>query len=233
VAYGVIAPWQAAPIDRASFYSDYARQMYPPAVAPHVAAALDALERSDDLLFDGLGGRTRYQMWLDPLDPKRLKLYADHREQLREGRLRAEQAQEHLLQAIAKGGDHATLDGLLLGARTLDYAGMKPLFALQIAGYLERCRAEKDAASVRLFLRIETVDKDHSLLADLADATMELKEEFSRNWLYEFTRYRLGSAIGRWDMEYQYWRKLQMNIELFSRSYKQGEPVPALEAFRP
>jgi hypothetical protein len=233
VAYGVIAPWQAAPIDRASFYSDYARHMYPPAVAPHVAAALDALQKSDDLLFDGLGGRTRYQMWLDPLEPKRLKFYAGHREQLREGRTRAEQAQEHLLQALAKGGDPATLDGLLLGARTLDYAGMKPLFALQIAGYLERCRAEKDAASVRLFLRIETVDKDHSLLADLADATMELKEEFSRNWLYEFTRYRLGSALGRWDMEYQYWRKLQMNIDLFSRSYKQGEPVPALEEFRP
>jgi len=233
VAYGVIAPWQAAPIDRASFYSDYAKLMYPAEAAGHVAAALDALQKSDDLLFEGLGGRTRYQMWLDPLDPKRLKFFAAHREQLREGRIRAEEAQEHLLQAIAKGGDRATLDGLLLGARTLDYAGMKPLFALQIADYVERCRVEKDAASVRLFMRIETVDKDHSLLADLADAAMELKEEFSRNWLNEYTRYRLGSALGRWDMEYQYWRKLQSNIELFARAYRQGEPVPALESFRP
>jgi len=233
VAYGVIAPWQAAPIDRASFYSDYAKLMYPRDAAAHVAAALDALQKSDDLLFEGLGGRTRYQMWLDPLDPKRLKFFAAHREQLREGRIRAEEAQEHLLQAIAKGGDRATLDGLLLGARTLDYAGMKPLFALQIADYVERCRVEKDAASVRLFMRIETVDKDHSLLADLADAAMELKEEFSRNWLNEYTRYRLGSALGRWDMEYQYWRKLQSNIELFARAYRQGEPVPALESFRP
>lgn len=233
VAYGVIAPWQATPIDRAKFYSDYAKLMYPRAVAPHVAAALDALEKADNLLFEGTGGRTRFQMWLDPLAPKRLKFLSEHVEQLREGRIRAEQAQEHLLQALAKGGDPATLDGLLLGARTLDYAGMKPLFALQIASYVERCRAEKDAASVRLFLRIETVDKDHSLLADLADTTMELKEEFSRNWLYEFTRYRLGAAAGRWDMEYQYWRKLQMKIELFSRSYKQGDPVPTIDEFRP
>jgi hexosaminidase len=233
VAYGVIAPWQAAPIERGSFFSDYARLMYPDAAAAHVAAALEALRQADDLLFEGLGGRTRFQMWLDPLEPERMKFYAGRRGQLREARIHAEQAQEHLLEALARGADPATLDGLLLGARTLDYAGMKPLFALQIADYVERCRSARDEAAVRLFLRIETADKDHSLLADLADTAMELKEEFARNWLNEFTRYRLGAALGRWDMEYQYWRRLQMNLDLFSRSYKQGQEVPALEAFRP
>ncbi len=233
MAYGLIAPWQAAPMDRGAFFADYARLMYPASAAGHVARALEALQKADDLLFEGLGGRTRYQMWLDPLDPQRLKHYAAHREQLREGRIHAEQAQEQLLEALAKGGDPATLDSLLLGARTLDYAGMKPLFALQIADYLERCRADKDASSVRLFLHIETADKDHSLLADLADAAMELKEEFSRNWLNEYTRYRLGAALGRWDMEYQYWRKLQTRIDAFARAYKGGEPVPPLQSFRP
>jgi hypothetical protein len=233
VAYGVIAPWQAAPVDRASFFADYAELMYPRPAAAHVAAALVALQKSDDLLFAGLGGRTRRQMWADPLDPQRLKFYAEHREQLREGRIRAEEAQEHLLQAVAKGGDPATLDSLLLGARTLDYAGMKPLFVLQIADYFERARATNDSALVHLLLSIETVDQDHSLLADLADTAMELKEEFRRAWLAEYTTYRLGAATGRWDMEYQYWRRLQTRIEAFSRAHKPGEPVPPLDSFRP
>jgi hypothetical protein len=233
MAYGLIAPWQAAPVDRANFFADYAKLMYPPPVAAHVAAALLALQKSDDLLFAGLGGRTRHQMWTDPLDPKRLKFYAAHREQLREGRIRAEEAQENLLQAVAQGGDPATLDSLLLGARTLDYAGMKPLFVLQIADYLERSRAANDSALAHLLLGTETVSQCHSLLADLADTTMGLKEEFRRNWLAEYTHYRLGAATGRWDMEYQYWRKLQTHIEGFIRAYKPGEPVPPLDSFRP
>ena len=233
VAYGVIAPWQAAPVDRASYFADYAQVMYPRAAATHVGAALEALRKSDELLTAGLGGRTRRQMWADPLDPKRLKFYAEHREQLREGRIRAEEAQENLLQAVAKGGDPATLDSLLLGARTLDYAAMKPLFVLQIADYFDRVRATNDPALMRLLLSIESVDQCHSLVADLIDATMNLKEEFSRNWLAEYTRYRLGAATGRWDMEYQYWRKLQSRIETFSRAHKQGEPVPPLDSFRP
>jgi hexosaminidase len=233
VAYGVIAPWQAEQVDRGSFFADYAKLMYPRAAAAHVEAALEALRKSDDLLFIGLGGRTRHQMWADPLDPKRLKFFAEHREELREGRIRAEEAREHLLHAIDQGGDRATLDSLLLGARTLDYAAMKPLFVLQIAEYFERSRATNDRALVHLLLGTETAEQDHSLLADLAVESMELKEEFRRAWLAEYTNYRLGAATGRWDLEYQYWRKLQTRIEIFSRAYKQGEPIPPLDSFRP
>jgi hypothetical protein len=103
---------------------------------------------------------------------------------------------------------------------------------VQIAGHFERLGKRPDRALANLLLGQEVTAQDHSLTADLADAVMELREEYRNAWLAEYTPYRLGDALGRFDMEYQYWRRFQKRIEEMSRSYREGEELPALESLR-
>ena len=133
MAYGTIAPWQSAVVDRADFFRQYAALMYSPAVAPDVAATLDNLNKAEVSIHKALGQASIHAMWDDPFSAASLKQSADHREDLRQTRLMAEQAQTHVYRALEAGGDTGTLNSLLLGGGMLDFAAYKFLNALEIA----------------------------------------------------------------------------------------------------
>ena len=61
------------------------------------------------------------------------------------------------------------------------------------------------------------------------DRITNLKPAYRAAWLQEYTPYRLGSALGRWDAEYQYWRGVQQKLQEFDDSSKAGETLPPLE----
>jgi len=50
VAYGAVAAWQSAAVDRAGFFADYSGVVYPAAAAPRVAFALDRLSHAESAL---------------------------------------------------------------------------------------------------------------------------------------------------------------------------------------
>ena len=54
----------------------------------------------------------------------------------------------------------------------------------------------------------QTTYPDHSRLFDLMDAITGLRSTYRREWLAEYTPYRMGTALGRWDDEYQSWKHL-------------------------
>ena len=68
IAYGAVAPWQSTPVDRAHFFSEFARQTYGPA-APDVATALEDLTKSESDLQKAIGGETIHALWEDPFAP--------------------------------------------------------------------------------------------------------------------------------------------------------------------
>ena len=41
--------------------------------------------------------------------------------------------------------------------------------------------------------------------------------------------YRLGTALGRWDAEYLYQKRLQERLKQFSETTQEGAPLPALK----
>jgi hypothetical protein len=49
-------------------------------------------------------------------------------------------------------------------------------------------------------------------------------------WEAEYTAYRLASVIGRFDAEFQYWRKLQARVWEVERTYKPGKTLPTLDS---
>jgi hypothetical protein len=152
---------------------------------------------------------------------------------LRQARLRAEDALEALMTASEALSADTSLPSFQLAAAMLDYLGMKHLYAVDLADYFRRAGPKPDSKEVWLFLELETYFQDHSHIADLMDAITSMKEDYARAWKQEWTEYRFGSAIGRWDAEYEYWRQLQARIQEATHQYKPGATFPTLESLRP
>ncbi len=232
IAYGAAAPWQSAPMDKAAFFSDYARLMYPPAVASDVATALDDLRQSESVLQKVLGGETMISLWRDPFNPQILKKCTADQGDLRQMRLLAEDAEERLDRAISLGGDKTTLESLLFSSRLLDYAGQKFQTPPELEDLWSRLGPTRpsDEAWWNEWGSM-TIYQDHSRLVDLMDAITELRAQYRAAWLAEYIPYRLASAIGRWNAEYEYWRRMQIRLLTFSESSHEGDRLPPLSSF--
>jgi len=229
IAYGALASWGLNGMERKQFFSDYASQMYPAAIAPEIATALEQLTRSESSFQKIVGQNSMQALWEDPFRPDHLEPAREHRSDLHQARLLAENAQEQLSHALKFGGDHTTLDSLLLAASMLDLAGMKYLYAVEIADAWEHQRQQKELPDGLRRVFVGMFDRNHSRIADLMDAVTGLRETYRSNWLEEYNSYRFGTALGRWDAEYEYWRRLQVNFLAFASTYHRGDPLPPLD----
>jgi len=232
IAYGAAAPWQSTPMDKATFFSDYTRVMYPPLVASGVAAALDDLNKSELALQKVLGGETMIALWRDPFGPQILKKCTAGQSDLRQTRLLAEDAEARLDHALASGGDRTTLESLLFGSRLLDYAGQKFQTPPELEDLWQRLGPTRpDSEAWWNEWGSLVIYQDHSRLVDLMDAITELRAQYRSAWLAEYVPYRLASAIGRWNAEYEYWRRMQARLLAFSESSHKGDKLPPLATF--
>jgi len=69
---------------------------------------------------------------------------------------------------------------------------------------------------------------------DLMDEISDLREMYRSAWISEYTDHRLGSVMGRWNAEYEYWRRLQTRLwEVLHGFRKDGDTLPVLEELRP
>ena len=229
MAYGAIAAWQPAVVEVSSFLDDFARVEYTPEAATQVAKALQKLNRAEGHLQKVLGQETIQALWQDPLQPEVLKRLEPHREDLRQTRLLAEEAMDHLDEAISQGGDPLTLSSFVVGSRLLDYAGMKFLYALEIPERWGKLGMQPNSAQWWNEFEAEVIEQNHGRIIDLMETISELRDDYRSAWLSEYTPYRLATALGRWDGEYQYWRAMQERLRAFSRSWKEGETLPPLQ----
>lgn len=230
LAYGGAAAWQSTPVDRPNFFSDYSRLMYPPAISSEVANALKDLDGSELALQQVLGSQTMVALWKDPFAPATLKKSTAHLADLRQSRLLAEDAETLLVGVLAHGGDPVTLECLLFGSRLLDYAEQKFQTAPELDAMWRRLGPRRPTSELWWNEWDSQVTyQDHSRLVDLMDAITELEPQYKRAWLSEYAPYRLRSALGRWDAEYQYWRAMQARLTEFSDDSHEGQLLPPLE----
>jgi hexosaminidase len=229
IAYGAIAPWQSRPIDQETFFAEYAQIMYPPAASSEMAAALTSLNASELAFQKAAGVETMAAVWNDPFAPSTLKHMEDQRDHLRQTRLLAEDAQEHLIHAQSLGADPVALANFVVGARLLDYAGMKYIYALELNDLWATLPQKPSAQQVHEALAVGVDNYDHSRLADLIDGISQLRPRYRAAWLSQYTDYRLATALGRWDAEYEYWRLAQTRFEAFTSNFKSGDTLPSLQ----
>jgi hexosaminidase len=228
MAYGAVAAWQSQPIDRTRFFSGYAQAVYPSAAANDMAQALTSLNIAEVSLQKAVGVSTMAAVWKNPFAPAALMAMNAHRETFQEVRLHAEDAQEHLMHAVSLGASPMATASFLIGARLLDYAGMKYVYALELNDLWATLPKSPQQKQLREALTVGIYNSCHGRLADLMDAVTQLREPYREAWLSQYTGYRLGTALGRWDAEYEYWRRAQTRFETFAGDYRAGEPLPTI-----
>jgi hypothetical protein len=226
IAYGAAAAWQHEAVDRSYFYGDYAALSYPSAVATKIAVALKNVADSETALQDVLGQYTMPALWQSPFAPKVLAQATAHKDSLRKSRLLAEAAEEALLGAIDAGAKPTDLDAYLVESRLLDYAGMKFQYGVEITAAWKALGTHPDAHHLGNDFETIVVSQQHGKLPDLMEGITELKPQFREAWLDEYTSYRLASALGRWEAEYEYWRELQANLFKLIDEYDPARGLP-------
>ena len=230
IAYGAIADWQSEPIGRERFFQDYAELTHPPASASEIGKGLEAFSSAELRLQKALGQETIHVFWDDPLQTERLNKSMEHREDLRQTRLLAEDALEHFYRAQRLKADPDSLFSFVVGSQMLDYAGLKFLTGVELA---ERWKelgpiVKQDQWWNRF--NAEWTYQSHGHPIDLMDQITELRRDYRQAWLMEYTEYRLDSTLGRWDAEYQYWRGLQAVFRAFSEKLRDGQMLPPLDS---
>jgi hypothetical protein len=105
---------------------------------------------------------------------------------------------------------------------------LKYIYASEIADFWKQLNEKPNAGDFRLLISIETRAKYHSRTSDMLDAIIETKEMFQKAWLNEYTPFRLGIALGKYDMEFQFWLRFQRRLE--NLNYREGEALPSLES---
>ena len=228
-AYGAVAAWQAAPVRRSEFFSDYSKGMYSAAAAPEVAQALAELNQSELRLQAAFGEQTMQKLWADPFWPGALEKLKQHREDFRQCRLHAENAEDHLYRALATGEKSADLPSVLLRAQLLDYAGMKYLYALEIADSWATLPPQPSRQQLADVLSQNIAFQVHSRTEDLMDTISQLREPYRQDWLAQYTDYRLPTALGRWNAEYEYWRRAQSRFQELMANFHDHDRLPSLE----
>ena len=228
MAYGAAAPWQSVPMDPDGFFRQYTALMYPTVSTADLAEAVEYLNQSEVTIEKALGESSIHEMWGDPLSAANLKRTADHREDFRQVRLLAEKSQTLVYRAMKDGVDASSLQALLIAGRMLDFAGYKFLNGLEVA---ERWRSFGPYNSDRYWNEIESelIYQSHGRFSDMMDEATQIAASYRSAWLAEYTPYRLGAAMGRWDNEYSYWLRLQHRFRVATRGLKEGSSLPPLE----
>lgn len=227
MAYGSISSWQSEPVNQADFFEKYAKAQYPPVLADQVEKAHKSLMIAESLIRKSVGA-TDPAFWANPFSSKYLKMAETNKENLHNGRLAAEDAQIYIRSSLKYGMDTLSLIAMLAGAKMLDYIALKYIYAYEIADYWKQLSEKPNPADYRLFISIETKAKYHSKTSDMLDAIIETKEIFQKAWLNEYTPFRLGIALGKYDMEFQFWLKFQRSLE--NLNYNENKTLPTLES---
>ena len=233
IAYGAVAAWQEKPVDREHFFAEYAEQEWPGAGGGYVAAALTKMAEGETALEQVLGQETMLALWQDPFTAKALEAARSHGKDLREARLDAEVAERELLAAEAAGVADGELQAYLVECRLMDYAGMKFQYAVEIRAAWDGLGPKPDESKLGNDFDNLVVSQQHGKIPDLMEGITELKPQYEEAWLREFTSYRLRAALGRWDAEYEYWRRVQAKLFGVLDGYDAAVGLPEFERILP
>jgi hypothetical protein len=223
-AFGLSASWQSGPMDVPGFLDTYASVLYRPDVAREVASGMREMTQADVLIRNFTRGSLYEGVWFNPFSPQWMSRSRKHMKDLHQARMLAEGAEEHFYRALRAGADPYTLKSLLFGARWLDYAAARYQTPVEIEDLWNLLGPRIRDKDYWPYWTSEVTTQDHSRIVDMMDECTELREQFKTLWLEEYTPYRLGSTLGRWDAEYELWRAMQQKLQLFSPRPNEDKP---------
>ncbi len=209
IAYTAAGSWQKDNPDKQHFVEQYGYLHYDdPFYRAKMIKALNKVQESNDYLTKVFSQASQNQAWVDPFKEYYLKMVRENKEVLQKSRIAAEDALEELITLEKKYPDDHMMQTLNVVCRMIEYTSMRALFAEYIHN---RWTSPVEKGKYNGFLLFyDLAGHCHSKATDLIDYYSELKSDYEKAYLNEYTRFKLGAALSRFDHEIQFWQNIQI-----------------------
>ncbi|HET6206524.1 MAG TPA: family 20 glycosylhydrolase [Terracidiphilus sp.] len=214
VLFGAAAAWQPGESQEASFTDSYGLAFHADATGKISQAQSEVMAVHALLKSVGLGDAQDAYFWIDPFSPEGRQVAAKLRPILKDLRLHAERAITLLAEARdAARSEHRELanpeplDALELGARRIDFVGLKFQNADEIVALYNQAlslAADKSRWD-EVDNLLETIGSNNGRIQDIRDGYALLGGLYRQAWLRVNRPYWLENNLARYDKSAELW----------------------------
>ncbi|MGD0730625.1 MAG: family 20 glycosylhydrolase [Terracidiphilus sp.] len=209
ILFGAAAGWQAGESSEDAFTDSYGLAFHRDATGKISQAQRELMAAHALLKKAGLGDAEDRYFWLDPYTAEGQSVAVKLRPVVSELRLDAERAITLLAEARAAGTfeNQEALDALELGARRIDFVGLKFQAADDCVALYSRARALAGDKSrhAEVSNMLWTISSTNGRLEDIRDGYTLLRDLYQQAWLRDNRPYWLGHNLARYDQATQLW----------------------------
>jgi hypothetical protein len=214
VLFGAAAGWQPGESSEEAFTASYGQAFHGDPTGKISQAQRELMAAHAVLKKIGLQDAQDAYFWVDPFSPEGQRLAVKMRPVLSELRLHAEHAITLVAEARAaaklengKLENQEALDAMELGARRIDFTGLKFQAADECAALYERARAlaADKSRSSEVSEMLETIGGNNGRLDDIRDGYALLRDLYNQAWLRDNRPYWLENNLARYDAATQLW----------------------------
>lgn len=226
IAYTAAGAWQKDNPDRTHFVEQYGFLHWDDVFyRDRMIRALNEVQLANDYLTGVFSQASQNQAWVDPFREYYLAIVKDNKQNLQKSRIAAEEALETLIILQNKYPDDPMVQSLNVVCRMIEYTAMRALFAEYI--YARWTGPAEKGKYQGFFLFYDLAGHCHSKATDLIDYYSELRSDYEKAYLNEYTKFKLGAALARFDHEIQFWQNIQIKgMESTRIELKPEEPLP-------
>jgi hexosaminidase len=211
VLFGAAAGWQSGESSIDQFTSSYG-QVFHGDTTGRIDEAQRKLSAAHALLTKaGVGDASDYLFWLDPWSDEGKLVAQKIRPVTHDVRILAESAIVLIGRVPSGARERDAIDALELGARKIDFIGMKFQFADDVVQMYARAT---DTTSKSTSRDLADITGANGRLQDLRDGYSLLRDEYERAWLRENRPYWLHNVLARYDLATQLWISRADRIDL-------------------
>jgi hypothetical protein len=210
VLFGAAAGWQPGESSIDQFQRDFGRAFHGDTTGKIDAAQRQLMAAHTLLQKQGVGDANDYLFWLDPYTSDGVATAQRIRPALHDLRVLAESAMVAIADARREQPalrETEALDAMELGARRVDFIGMKFQFADEITAMYARAAASDTTRDSRVNAGrdLSDINGANGRMQDLRDGYTLTKSLYEQAWLRENRPYWLGNVLARYDQATLRW----------------------------
>jgi len=232
VLFGAVAAWQPGTSSIADYQDAYGQVFHLDSSGKINAAEKELMAAEEAIADSGTHMNSDQLFWVDPWSAQGQVASAKLLPTVHDLRIHAEQAIVLLDQARRQNPPLREADALKamdLGARRLDFIGLKFQLAQEIAAaYTQAAAQQHDKTQNRITNgMLSEISSDNGRCQDLRDGYSALKDEYSQVWLSENRPYWLNNVTVQYDLATELWQKRAYQFEAATRTWHSGQDLPA------
>jgi hexosaminidase len=233
VLFGAAASWQQGESSIDDFQRSYGRAFHGDTTGAVDDAQRKLIAAHVLLQQNQLGDASDFLFWLDPYTPDGALAARQIRPIASQLRVLAESAMVLVARARQQPlRETDALDALELGARRIDFLGMKFQFADEIADLYGRAFAADTTAPGRQLASraLGEIVGINARGQDMRDGFSLLRDLYEQAWLKENRPYWLGNVLTRYDLSRERWVERIDRVTLARREYGRTRRLPPADS---